>query len=158
MCEMKTMMFRNEMQWIVVIAGTWGYINAQFSGTCLSETNIIHSDELISNFQVDCSQKQIYSCEFDGSVDYDPGIKPYRDLCYELDGQVFWYNGHWECTDDFTSITDRFFWLGLPVCLGKSCTLDDLLDQQENVWIPNDIEKNFLTLVIYPMKMYPARL
>lgn len=137
-------MFRKELS--IVVAGILGCnVHAQFSGSCLSEINIIHSDELIGGFQVDCSQKQVFSCEFDGrppTNDYDPGIIPYRDRCYELDGKIFWYDSYRECTDDFTDITNRYFWLGLPFCVGKICTLDDFIDQQENVWKPNTIQEN----------------
>ena len=125
---------------LLVLAGTFGYVRV--GGSCTSERNIIFSDELIRNLKVECSLKNVNSCEFDGSIDYDPGIIPYRDRCYELDGQIFWYDAYRECTDDFTGVENKYFWLNLPICLGKSCSFDDLRTIQENEWIPNIIQDN----------------
>ena len=125
---------------LLFLAGTLGYVHV--GGSCTSETDRIHAADLIRDFKVNCIQKEVYSCEFDGSIDYDPGIKPYNDRCYELDGQIFWYNSSSECTDDVTGIENKSFWLKLPICLGKSCTVDDLRAIQEHEWKPNIIQDN----------------
>ena len=133
-------MFRNVAY--IVAAATIGYVYAQVSSSCLSETNIIRSDDLIGDFTVGCSEDGYYCFDIYISTDDDPEIEAYTDRCYELDGQVFLYNYEQNCISDFTGLDNMKEWENQPACLGKSCTLDDFRDLREEIWIPNFIEEN----------------
>jgi hypothetical protein len=122
---------------VVLVSAAIPYTHAQFSGTCLAENNRLANGLSDVKFTTLCNIGVGFSCE----VDTDDLVqsRPFVDRCYELGGQIFWYNEMWTCVDSFSTYTYSF--LDLMYCLGTTCSQADLNWYLQNVYKPDKVKK-----------------
>jgi hypothetical protein len=110
-----------------------GCVEAQLSGSCLTETNALSADTKLGEYAYNIPAApptcDVHVCDLRvDAVEEISSTQTYIDRCYELDGQLYYFNYSFSCPTMYQfTVTDTYNYQRVPQCIGKSCTVNDFI-------------------------------